>query len=157
MTPVPLGILLPTFALVLLIFVIWIVMMAGRGRHMRTTPPRAEDFANNESAGRYFAPVEMPSNNFRNLFEMPVVYFALVPLLILADAANIIQVTFAWAFVFLRIGHSFVHVGPNKVPVRATLYILSTAVLMVMWFGFAWDVCTDATPYADAPNSIEAL
>ena len=157
MTPVPLGILLPTFALVLLIFVMWIIMFASRAAHMKRTPPRADDFVTGEAALRYFAPVEMPANNYRNLFEMPVVYFALVPLLILADAANIVQVTLAWAFVALRVAHSYVHVGPKKVPVRAMLYLASTAVLLVMWVGFAWDVCTDATPYADAPNSIEAL
>lgn len=157
MTPVPLGILLPTFALVLLIFVMWIVMFASRGAHIRRNPPRADELASGEAAMRYFAPVEMPANNYRNLFEMPVAYFALVPLLILADAANIVQVTLAWAFVVLRVAHSYVHVGPKKVPVRAMLYLASTAILMVMWVGFAWDVCTDATPYADAPNSIEAL
>lgn len=157
MTPVPLGILLPTFTLVLLIFVMWIVMFASRGAHMKRVPVRPEDFATGEAAARYFAPVEMPANNYRNLFEMPVAYFALVPLLILADAANIIQVTLAWAFVFLRIAHSYVHVGPKKVPVRAGLYILSTTVLMVMWVGFAWDVCTAATPYADPPATVEAL
>lgn len=157
MTPIPLGILLPTFALVLLIFVMWIVMFSSRYRHMQKTPPRGEDFASGEAATRYFTPVEMPANNYRNLFEMPVAYFALVPLLILADAANIIQVTLAWAFVFLRVAHSYVHVGPKKVPVRAMLYLASTTVLMVMWVGFAWHVCTDRTPYADPPESVEAL
>ena len=157
MTPVPLGILLPTFALALLIFIMWIIMFVARYRHMRATPPRADDFASGEAAMRYFAPVELPANNYRNLFEMPVAYFALVPLLILGDAANIVQVTLAWAFVALRIAHSYVHVGPKNVQLRAMLYLASTAVLMVMWVGFAWDVCTDVTPYADPPASVEAL
>ena len=157
MTPVPLGILLPTFALVLLIFVMWIVMFSARGRHMKATPPRPSDFESGDAAMRYFAPVEMPANNYRNLFEMPVAYFALVPLLIQANAANIVQVTLAWAFVFLRIVHSYVHVGPKKVQVRAMLYLASTTVLMVMWVGFAWDVCRDRTPYADAPATVGAL
>lgn len=157
MTPVPLGILLPTFALVLLIFVMWIIMFAARGAHMKRVPARPEDFASGDAAMRYFAPVEMPANNYRNLFEMPVAYFALIPLLILGDAANIIQVTLAWAFVALRIAHSYVHVGPKIVPVRAWLYIGSTTLLMVMWVGFAWDVCTAHTPYADPPGNIAAL
>lgn len=157
MTPVPLGILLPTFALVLLIFVMWIVMFASRGAHMKRVPVRPEDFATGEAAARYFTPVEMPANNYRNLFEMPVAYFALVPLLILGDAANIVQVTLAWAFVGLRVAHSYVHVGPKNVPVRALFYTLSTTVLMVMWVGFAWDVCSARTPYADPPGNIAAL
>lgn len=157
MTPVPLGILLPTFALVGLIFVMWIVMFASRAAHLKRVPPRPDDFATGEAAMRYFTPVEMPANNYRNLFEMPVAYFALVPLLILGDAANIIQVTLAWGFVALRVAHSYVHVGPKNVNVRAMLYLASTFLLMVMWVGFAWDVCIAATPYADAPNSIEAL
>jgi hypothetical protein len=144
-----LGILLPTFALVALVYIVWITMFVQRFGHMRKRPPTDADLATGEAAMRYFSPVEMPANNFRNLFEMPVLYFGLVPLLLIADAANIVQVTLAWVFVALRAVHSYIHIGPKKVPLRAAIYGLSCLVLAVMWVGFAIDVTLAEPPYVD--------
>lgn len=105
----------PTFALVALVFVVWFTLFAQRIRHMRLSPPRPADFADGEAGRRYFLPVEMPANNLANLFEMPVLYFALVPLLILTGQANYVQVTLAWLFVFSRSIHSFIHIVLKKV------------------------------------------
>jgi hypothetical protein len=135
------GILWPTIALVALIFIVWATMFWQRFAHMKNTPPGDADFADGAAAMRYFAPVEMPANNFRNLFEAPVLYFALVPLLLVTHQANHIQVILAWIYVVLRAAHSFVHIGPKKVPLRFLLYAASCAVLLAMWIGFAVDAC----------------
>ena len=135
-----LDIVWPTIALVALIFIVWITLFVARFRHMKANPPRPEDFATGEAAMRYFEPVEMPANNLRNLFEMPVLYFALVPLLIVTGLENDVQSILAWVFVGLRAAHSFVHVGSNKVPHRFGIYLLSCIVLSAMWVGFAVDM-----------------
>jgi hypothetical protein len=93
---------------------------------------------------RYFRPVEMPANNLANLFEMPVLYFALVPLLLITHHANHIQVILAWIYVVLRALHSFIHIGPKKVMPRFMVYLASCIVLSVMWIGFAIDMATAA-------------
>lgn len=136
------SILWPTFALAGLTFVVFLVMFVKRFGHIRANPPRAEDFATGEAALRYFAPVEMPANNYRNLFEMPVLYFALVPLLLLTSQDSHVQVVLAWIYVALRYLHSFVHVGRGKVPVRAALFVCSAVVLSAMWIGFAIDIAS---------------
>jgi hypothetical protein len=140
----PLGILWPTFALVAVIFAVWLTLFVRRFRHIKRNPPRAEDFATGANAMRYFEPVEMPANNLRNLFEMPVLYFALVTLLLITHHANYIQVVLAWIFVVLRALHSFIHVGPNKVMPRFMVYLASCIVLSVMWVGFAIDMLSAA-------------
>ncbi|OWK32124.1 MAPEG family protein [Sphingomonas mucosissima] len=134
----------PTFALVALVFVVWFTLFVQRIRHMRHSPPRPADFADGEAARRYFLPVEMPANNLANLFEMPVLYFALVPLLILTGQANYVQVTLAWLFVFSRSIHSFIHIGPKKVQWRFLAYLVSVAFLMAMWVGFLIDMASVA-------------
>lgn len=134
------SILWPTFALAALTFVVFLVMFVKRFGHIRANPPRAEDLATGEAALRYFAPVEMPANNYRNLFEMPVLYFALVPLLMITNQDSGVQVVLAWIYVALRYLHSFIHIGPKKVPVRAMLFVLSAVILSVMWIGFAIDM-----------------
>ena len=149
-----LGILWPTFALVALIFVVWFTLFIQRFRHMRRNPPRAEDFADGDAAMRYFRPVEMPANNLANLFEMPVLYFALVPLMIVTAQANYIQVTLAWVFVAARALHSFIHVGPKKVQPRFFVYLVSVAVLMAMWIGYFIDVVAAASAYRHAMDAM---
>ena len=141
------GILWPTIALVALTFIVWLTMFWQRGAHMRRNPPTADDFATGEAALRYFAPVEMAANNLRNLFEMPVLYFGLIPLLLITHQANHIQVILAWTYVVLRAVHSFIHIGPNKVPVRFLVYALSCAILMAMWIGFAVDLSAEQAKY----------
>lgn len=136
------SILWPTFALVGLTFIVYLMMFVKRFGHIRANPPTAEDFATGEAALRYFEPVEMPANNYRNLFEMPVLYFALVPLLLVTGHDSMAQGVLAWVYVGLRYVHSFVHIGPKKVPVRALLFSLSALVLLAMWIGFAIDVAS---------------
>lgn len=134
------GILLPTFALVALIFIVWLVLFVQRFGHIKRNPPRKEDFDTGEAAMRYFEPVEMPANNLRNLFEMPVLFFALVPLLMITHHANHLQVLLAWIYVALRVVHSVIHIFVRKVQTRFMVYLVSCIVLSVMWIGFAIDI-----------------
>ena len=150
----PFAILWPTFALVALIVVVWFWLTLERGRHIKSQPPTAEDFASGEAALRYFQPVEMPANNFRNLFEMPVLYFAIVPLLLITHQASHVQVALAWAFVLLRVLHSFIHIVVRKVQLRAPVYWLGSAALIAMWVGFAVDIASASARYQDAVANI---
>lgn len=134
------GILLPTFALVALVFIVWLVLFVQRFGHIKRNPPRKEDFDTGEAAMRYFEPVEMPANNLRNLFEMPVLFFALVPLLMITHHANHLQVLLAWIYVALRVLHSFIHIFVRKVQTRFMIYLLSCIILSAMWIGFAIDI-----------------
>jgi hypothetical protein len=133
------AILWPTFAMVVLIFFVALVMLHHRLGHMRRHPPRGEDFATGEAVRRYFQPVELPSANLANLFEMPVLFFALVPLLLLTAQAGVAQVAMAWGYVALRAGHSIAHVL-RRIRVRFALFLASNAVLAAMWIGFAIDI-----------------
>ena len=139
------SIVWPTMALVALIFAVWLTLFVQRLGHIRRHPPSATDFADGEAAMRYFRPVEMPTNNLANLFEMPTLYFALVPLLLLTHRADHAQVTLAWLFVLLRAAHSFIHIGPKKVQPRFLVYLASCVVLSAMWIGLAIDLAGATT------------
>jgi hypothetical protein len=134
------GILWPTFVLVVLIYGVWLAMFFRRFGHMKANPPRSQDFESNEAAMRYFAPVEMPANNLRNPFEMPVLYFALVPLLLITRHGNHMEVALAWIYVALRVVHSIIHATRGPVMPRFLVYALSCAALSAMWIGFAIDM-----------------
>jgi len=134
MTP---AILWPTIVLAALIFTVWGTLVVQRYGHITRNPPTAADFDNREAALRYFRPVEMSGNNLANLFEIPVLYFALVPLLMLTNHADGFQVVLAWLYVLLRGLHSLIHIGSRQVNPRFIVYLASCVVLFAMWAGFA--------------------
>lgn len=140
MSAMNLAILWPTVVLAGLIFSVWSILLRKRFAHIAANRPTAADFANAEAVGRYFRPVERPAQNLANLFEMPVLYFALMPLLILTGSASAAQVVLAWIFVALRLVHTVIHIGPNTVRTRARVYIASSIVLFTMWVGFVIDL-----------------
>lgn len=152
-----LNILWPTFALVALVMVVWFTLFYQRMRYMKRNPPEPGTFATPSQALAYFEPVAMPANNLANLFEMPVLYFALVPLLILGNMAGAVQVTLAWIFVILRAVHSFIHIGPRNVPARFMVYLGSVIVLFAMWIGFFIDMVGAAHAYSQAMHRIGGM
>lgn len=141
-----LHILWPTFAFVALVFAVWITLLVQRLGHLRRSPPRREDFATGAAATRYFEPVGLAGDNLRNLFELPVLFLALVPLLMGTRQAGIAQVLLAWIFVILRAVHSWLHIG-NHVRARFRAYLASTVVLSAMWLGFLVDFTAAAARY----------
>lgn len=144
MTQMNLAILWPTVALAALVFAVWAILLRKRFAHIAANRPTAADFAHSEAVGRYFRPVERPAQNLANLFEMPVLYFALVPLLLVTRSASNAQVALAWAFVTLRLVHTVIHIGPNTIRTRARIYIASSAILFAMWLGFVIDLLVRA-------------
>jgi hypothetical protein len=135
-------ILWPTFALVALIFSVVMAMATKRFAYMKTSPPRRENFVSSQAQKAYFAPIDSPASNLANLFEMPVLFFALVPLLLIFRHADHIQVGLAWLFVALRALHSFIHVTEGRALLRFRAYLASCIILSAMWVGFAIDMAT---------------
>ena len=149
-----LNIIWPVFAMVLLTFGVWFTLFVQRVAHMKRNPPAPEDLATGEASRRYFEPAEMPSNNLVNLFEMPVLFYALVPLLVIAQQATRVQVVLAWLFVLLRLAHSIIHIGRGRVPVRFLVYLGSCAVLLAMWIGFGIDMVAAAHRYSQVMQQV---
>ncbi|MEH3105895.1 MAG: MAPEG family protein [Sphingomonas fennica] len=135
-----LGLAWPTIAMAALVFAVWLTLFVQRAAHMRRHPPGPDDFASGDAARAYFRPVEMAGNNLANIFEMPVLYFALVPLIVLFAVPSTTQVVLAWLFVGCRAVHSFIHIGPKRVLPRFWAYLASCIVLSAMWIGFAVDI-----------------
>lgn len=149
-----LNIIWPAFAMVALVFAVWFTLIWQRMGHIKRNPPPAGDFASREAAGQYFAPAAMPADNFANLFEMPVLFFVAIALLIVTRQATLAQIVLAWAYVLLRAVHSFIHIGPRNVRARFFAYLASCAVLLAMWVGFFADLAVAAHHYNVAMRAI---
>ncbi len=76
------------------------------------------------------------ADNFRNLFEVPVLFYALVGMAVATGHTPGWMVYGAWLYVALRMLHSLIHCSYNKVFHRLTAFLLSFGVLVSMWVGF---------------------
>lgn len=129
-------ILLPTVALVLLTAVVWVLLYLTRVREMRTRRISPQAVAT-RAKGALALEDTAASDNFMNLFEMPVLFYVLTILLYASDMTDRSHVTLAWIYVVLRYVHTFIHVTYNRVMHRFPVYLLSGIVLWVMWGRFA--------------------
>ena len=75
--------------------------------------------------------VQWKSHNYTHLMEQPTIFYPTVVILALAGA-NPRDLAFAWGYVGLRIVHSLWQATVNPLPIRFTLFILSTVCLLVL-------------------------
>ena len=81
-----------------------------------------------------------PADNFRNLFEVPVLFFAVCLTLLSLDRVIPAQLALAWTFVGLRCLHSFIQLTSNHVMHRFRVYVLGTLCVFAMWVVLAFQL-----------------
>jgi hypothetical protein len=115
----------PFFATVLLTFAVWIYMYFRRIRFITSLaiPGKLAQISPPE--------VSNPSDNFKNLFEVPVLFYVLVLYLYVTKQVDLLYVNAAWIFVTFRLLHSIVHCTFNLIMLRFYLYLFS---FLAVWF-----------------------
>ncbi|HXJ35468.1 MAG TPA: MAPEG family protein [Candidatus Eisenbacteria bacterium] len=122
----------PVFATILLTFVVWVYMYVKRIRFLTGNQVDPKDMAVPGALARISPPeVSNPSDNLKNLFEIPVVFYALALYLFVTNQVDGVYVSAAWIFVVFRVLHSAVHCTINIVMLRFYLYAIST---VAVWF-----------------------
>lgn len=76
------------------------------------------------------------ADNFRNLFEAPVLFYVLCLALTITQTASPWMVGAAWLYVATRVVHSAIHCTGNRVKHRFRAYLASSVVLIGMWLAF---------------------
>ena len=125
----------PLFATMTLTFVVWVYMYVRRISFIRAsglTPGQLS--APGALALASPAAVSNPSDNLKNLFEIPVIFYALALYLFVTATVDATYVGAAWVFAIFRVLHSGVHCTFNLVMLRFYLYLVSTA---AVWFMLA--------------------
>jgi len=122
----------PVFATILLTFLVWAYMYVRRIRFIRGSDVSPGDLAVPGALAAMSPPaVSNPSDNLKNLFEIPVLFYALALYLFATSQVDGIYVSAAWVFVLFRFLHSAVHCTVNIVMLRFYLYLIST---LAVWF-----------------------
>jgi len=89
-----------------------------------------------EGAAEFPAHAEAAARNLINLFEVPSLFYALVPLLILSGTLDALALGLLWVYVALRVAHSAVHLTVNHLTLRFGAHLLSNLVLLGAWVCF---------------------
>ncbi|RLB37789.1 MAG: hypothetical protein DRH30_12615 [Deltaproteobacteria bacterium] len=76
------------------------------------------------------------TNNVRNQFEMPVLFYVVALALWALGEVNAATLSLAWVFVASRLAHAYIHTGSNIVKYRLRMFKLGTLALVGL-FAFA--------------------
>lgn len=125
----------PCAAMVGLTALIWVKLYADRLGEMRVRRIDPQQLATVRAAAGKLERTAA-ADNFRNLFEVPVLFYVLCAALALNGGATPAFVAAAWGYVSLRVLHSFIHVTYNRVVHRFLAYVASTLLLFGMWIAF---------------------
>jgi hypothetical protein len=128
-------IFLPCVALVVLTAIVWVRLYVERIGEMRARRIRPQAISTSCDAKQILKQVSA-SDNFRNLFEVPVLFYVLCISLFITQSVTPLYLWGAWIYVVLRIMHSFIHLTYNRVMHRFVTYALSTLLVFFMWAGF---------------------
>lgn len=83
------------------------------------------------------ANVRWKADNYNHLMEQPTIFYAIAITLALMNAGDGVNAALAWAYVGLRVLHSFVQALVNKIEVRFAVFFISSLVLIALAFNAA--------------------
>ena len=130
------SILLPPTVLAFLTGFVWLRMGSDRLRELRSRRIHPQQVATSKQMSETLQNVQS-ADHFRNLFEVPVLFYALCGFLAITRLSTLLLLACAWGYVALRTAHAYIHLTQNKVVRRFQTFVASSIVLYVMWGIFA--------------------
>ena len=113
------ALLTPVFVLIIWTFIIFLMMAFGRVRYMNNPQDAAHS---KDYKDQLPAWVNRTSDNYNHLFEQPVAFYAVTLSIALINDFDNLMVQLAWAYVLIRIIHSFVQIIVNIILLRFLLF-----------------------------------
>ncbi len=130
------AILWPVFALVTLTAIVWVRLYHERIGEIRRRRIHPQRLATSRGAAETLDDTRA-ADHFRNLFEVPVLFYALCALLAATGHVTAPLVGLAWLYVAARCLQAGIHLTYNRVFHRFTVYVTGTAILFIAWALFA--------------------
>ena len=122
----------PFFGMLLLTFAVWVYLYVRRITFFKTNRIHAQRVSTPAKVVEIIPEeINYPANNFNNLFELPVVFYALCLYLFVTGNVDSVYVWAAWAFFGLRLAHSVIQCTVNIVMMRFAVYMAGA---LVLWF-----------------------
>ena len=122
----------PAVAMAALTCVVWWRMYFVRIGQMRRERIHPQSVATSAQAAAKLTDSRV-ADNFRNLFELPVLFYLALAVAAHARQADAVVLALAWLFVGLRVAHSLIQCTYNKVMHRFYAYFAGALVLWALW------------------------
>lgn len=133
MSPDPIW--LPACGMVLVTALVWVKLYVDRLGEMRARRIAPQQLASARASANELENTAA-ADNFRNLFEVPALFYLLCIALAVTALTTPEFVAAAWVYVALRALHSLIHLSYNRVVHRFLVYAASTLLLFGMWAAF---------------------
>jgi hypothetical protein len=130
------AILLPPTALAFLTGFVWLRLGSDRLGELRARRIHPQQVATAKQMADTMQNVQS-ADHFRNLFEVPVLFYVLCGFLAITRLTTLLLLACAWGYVVLRALHTYIHLTHTKEVRRFQAFVASTIVLYVMWGLFA--------------------
>ncbi len=122
----------PAVAMALLTGIVWARLYSVRIPEMRRRKIQPQSIAQSAQRDTAFEDTRA-SDNFKNLFELPVLFYLALFVAHASGQVGSTVVFLAWLFVALRWLHSGIQCTYNRVMHRFTVYFLGGMVLWLLW------------------------
>jgi hypothetical protein len=132
------SMLYPLLAMVALTFSVMPFMMRSRIRAVKEKHISMEYFSLLKSTDSAPDFMLQYSNHFKNLFEVPVLFYAVTILGISNHGNDSTSAMLAWAYVGLRLCHTLIHLNSNHVINRMMAFVGSNIALVALWAYVGW-------------------
>lgn len=122
----------PMFAMVLLTIVVAVIGFLARLNAIRSGEVDFRYFKTFD----YGKPNEMivkTTRHFANLFEVPVLFYTGCIIAMILPLEGFWIMLWAWLFVFARVSHAVIHIGPNKIRPRVVAFFLGNFAALAIW------------------------
>jgi hypothetical protein len=126
-------------AMVLLTFAVGARLLFVRVKEMREKRVHPQSASTSVQMAAKLHNVQA-ADNFRNLFEVPVLFYALVAVALATSHTPGWLVAGAWLFVVLRVVHSYMHCTYNKVMHRFPVFLLGFGIVVALWVAFFFTI-----------------
>lgn len=120
-------------AQVLLTFIVFVIMAALRQRDLRAGL-EIQSIALREQ--KWSTRTTQAAYSFSNQFEIPVLFYVVAILFLIAARPDLVVVVLAWLFVVTRVIHAWIHTTSNIVRARAAAYGIGVVAVLLMWIWF---------------------
>lgn len=130
------AIIYPAAALVAWTMAVALLLVAIRIRLVSTrqmSPAYFKIYRGGKSPG-YHTRLEQ---HYTNLFEFPILFYALVATLLASDMVTETFITLSWVYVGLRFLHTIIHTTYNHILHRLFVFATSCFVVVYMWIKLA--------------------
>lgn len=125
--------LIPFFGMLILTLLVWVYMYIRRISFMVKNRIPAHAGRTPEKMAQILPEaVNTSAYNLRNLFELPVLFYAVCLYLIWAGQVDNTHLNCAYVFFVFRAIHSAIHCTFNNVMMRFGVYIVSSIALWIM-------------------------